>query len=195
MRWIGFAVASAALCLATPAARAAGLEKEAPRWGLDVEAGVPEGVAASAVFRPVPEIRLFAGPAWNYIGWGVQGGVTLIPWHLGVSPLVSVEGGRYFSSDASFLARSSSSGVPKELEPLLKDVNYDYAAAHRGVEFGARDSFAVSLRLGLAYVSATASGTATTSGTSSAGAYTLALTDPHIRGTVPSVKLGVQLWF
>ncbi len=195
MRRILFALASTALCLASPAARADGLEQEPRRWGLDVEAGVPEGLAVSAVFRPASEVRLWAGPAWNYIGWGVQGGVTLIPWQLGVSPFLSVEGGRYFSADASFLARSSSSGVPQELEPLLKNVSYDYAAAHLGIEFGARDSFAFSVRAGLAYVSATASGTATTTGTSGGGAYTLSMTDPHIRGTVPSVKLGVQLWF
>ncbi len=195
MRSSRLALAAVALCLASPAARADGLAPEPRRWGLDLEGGVPEGLQASAVFRPAAEIRLFAGPAWNYIGWGIQGGAMLIPWQLGVSPFLSVEGGRYFSADASFLARSSSSGVPQELEPLLKHVSYDYAAAHVGIEVGARDGFAVSLRAGLAYVSATARGTATTSGTSSAGAYTLSFTDPHIRGTVPSVKLGVQLWF
>lgn len=195
MRWIPIAVASAALSLASSAARAEGLEQEPPRWGLDVEAGVPEGIAPSAVFRPVSAIRLWAGPAWNYVGWGVQGGVTLVPWHLGVSPLLSLEGGRYFSADASFLARSSSGGVPQELEPLLRNVSYDYAAAHVGIEIGARDGLAFSIRAGLAYVSATASGTATTNGTSAGGAYTLSFTDPHIRGTVPSVKLGMQLWF
>ncbi len=194
MRSIRFAVASLALLLAAPAARADGLEKEAPRWGLDVEGGLPEGLAPSAVFRPVPQIRLFAGPAWNYVGWGVQGGVTLLPWQLGVSPLLSIEGGRYFSADASFLARSSS-GVPQELEPLLKHVSYDYAAVHVGIELGARDSFAFTIRAGLAYVSAVAKGTATTSGTSANGPYTLSFTDPHVTGTVPSVKLGVQLWF
>ena len=194
MRWIVAAVA-AALCLASPAARAEGLEEEPLHFGADLQIGVPEGVAASAVFRPVSAIRLWAGPAWNYVGWGLQGGATFVPWQLGVSPLLSVEGGRYFSADASFLARSSSSGVPQELEPLLKHVSYDYAAVHVGIEIGSRDAFAFSIRAGLAYVSATASGTATTSGTSTSGAYTLSFTDPHIRGTVPSVKLGVQLWF
>ncbi len=193
MRLAPVAVLSA-LLLAPAAARADGLEKEPPRWGLDVEGGFPEGIAASAVFRPVSEIRLFAGPAWNYVGWGLQGGVTVVPWHLGVSPFLSLEGGRYFSADASFLARSSS-GVPAELAPLLKHVGYDYAAAHLGLEFGTRDAFAFSIRAGLAYVSATASGTATTTGTSNGSDYTLAFTDPHLRGTVPSVKLGLQLWF
>ena len=194
MRAIRFAAAAAALCLASPAAHADGPGLEAPHWGLGVEGGFPEGAVANAVFRPSPELRLFAGPAWNYVGWGVQGGLMLIPWHLGVSPLLSVEGGHYFSADASFLAHSSS-GVPSEIEPLLKHVSYDYAAAHVGLEVGTRDGFAFSIRAGLAYVSALAKGTSTTTGTSGNGAYTLSFTDPHITGTVPSVKLGLQLWF
>jgi hypothetical protein len=168
-------------------------QQRARPWGLVVEGGFPEGIAASLVYRPVSEVRLWAGPAWNYVGWGVQGGVTLVPWHLGVSPLLSLEAGRYFSADATFLAGSS--GVPAEVEPLLTNVSYDYAAAHVGIEIGTRDAFAISLRAGLAYVSMTANGTATSNVTSGGTTATVTFTDPHVRGTMPSVKLGVQLWF
>lgn len=168
------------------------------RWGLLVEGGFPEGATASVVYRPVSDLRFWAGPAWNYVGWGLQGGVTLVPWHLGVSPLFSIEGGRYFSADARFLAKSAS-GIPQELKPLLESVSYDYAAAHVGIEIGTRDAFAISLRAGLSYLSLVANGTHTLDTTTTSGGTTsvahVSFTDARLRGTIPSVKLGVQLWF
>ncbi len=170
-------------------------EKPPPRWGLLAAGGFPEGLAADLVFRPVSEVRLFAGPMWNYVGWGVQGGVTLIPWHMGVSPILSLEGGRYFSADATFLA-GKAGGVPAEIEPLLKHVAYDYAALRVGVEIGTRDAFAITVEAGLSYVSLTAKGTTTTQVDVGGGTIaSVSFTDPHVRGTMPSVKAGVQLWF
>ncbi len=160
--------------------------------GLLLDGGFPEGGAASLVFRPASQVRFWAGPAWNYIGFGVQGGMMLVPWQMGISPLVSVEVGRCFDADATFLAKGSG-GVPTEIEPLLKHVGYDYAAAHVGFEVGTKNGFGMSLRAGLAYVSLVAKGTATT--TDSGSGTVVAFTDPHLRGTVPSVKLGFQLWF
>jgi hypothetical protein len=163
------------------------------RLGLLVDAGFPEGGAVSVVYRPVPQIRLSAGPAWSVVAFGVQAGVTLVPWHLGISPVLSLEGGRYFAPDASFLARNSS-GIPEEIEPLLHDVTYDYAALHVGIEIGTRDAFALSLRAGLARVWLEARGTTTV--TDSGGSGTIVtFSDPSLRGTLPSVKLGLQLWF
>jgi hypothetical protein len=163
------------------------------RVGLLIDAGFPEGGAVSVVYRPVPQVRLFAGPAWSVVAWGVQAGVTLVPWHLGISPVLSLEGGRYFSPDASFLARNSS-GIPEELEPLLHDVTYDYAALHVGIEIGTRDAFALSLRAGLARVWLDARGTTTVTDSGGSGAV-VTFSDPMLRGTLPSVKLGLQLWF
>ncbi len=178
-------------------ARIAERRKAPPRWGLLVGGGFPEGLAADVVFRPVTEVRLFAGPMWNWVGWGVQGGVTLIPWHVGVNPVLSLEGGRYFSADATFLA-GNAGGVPVELEPLLRKVTYDYASLHVGIEIGTRDAFAITVLAGLSYVSLTANGTTTTTvttGGSTPQTATVTFTDPHVRGTMPSVKAGVQFWF
>lgn len=168
--------------------------KGASPFGLLVGGGFPEGASASLVYRPVPEVRLFAGPAWNYVAWGVQGGVTLVPWHMGISPILSLEVGRYFSADATFLA-SQSSGIPEEVKPLLGDVSYGYAAIHAGIEIGTRDAFAIDVRAGLSYVSLTANGTTSTTGTSGGSTAVVTFTDPHLSGTIPSVKVGVQLWF
>jgi hypothetical protein len=165
-----------------------------PRWGLSVGGGLPEGLAVNAVFRPVSEIRLHAGPAWNYVGWGVQGGVTIVPFQIGVSPILDLEGGRYFAADASFLANGSS-GIPVELKPLLKNVSYDYFSAHVGIEIGTRDAFAISILAGLSYVSLTAEGTSSTGGSSGGTTAAVTFTDPNVHGTVPSARVGLQLWF
>lgn len=193
-------VPALALALAPRQARAeelAALQERlhaAPRWGLLVSGGVPEGLAASVVFRPVPEVRLYAGPMWNYVGWGAQAGVTIIPWQLGISPFLSLEAGRYFAADVSFLA-GTAGGVPEDIEPLLKHVGYDYASAHLGIEIGTRDAFALVVEAGLSYLTLTASGTASSQIDVNGTPATVTFSDPHVRGTAPSVRVGVQTWF
>jgi hypothetical protein len=162
------------------------------RWGLVADAGFPEGAALSAVFRPVPSVRFFAGPAWNYVGFGVQGGVAVVPWHFALTPVLSAEVGRYFGADVSFVA-SNGQGVPPELKPLLEDMSYSYGAVHAGIELGSQSRLAFSIRAGLAYVSLKARGTVTS--TDSGSGTTVEFRDPRVRGTLPSVKLGLHYWF
>lgn len=192
MRRLALPLLLVALALA-PAARA---EEAAAggktTWGVLFDAGFPQGASASVVLRPVPSVRFWAGPAWNWIGFGLQGGVAVVPWHFALTPVLSAEAGRYFGSDVSFLA-SSSQGVPPEIAPLLEDVSYSYAAVHAGLEIGSQSGLVFSLRLGLSYLSAQARGTATV--TDSGSGAVVQFTDPKIRGTVPSVKFGVLFWF
>lgn len=191
MRRLALPLLLASLALA-PAARAEEPADGKASWGLLVDAGFPQGGSASAVFRPVPSVRVFAGPAWNWTGLGLQGGVAVAPWHFAVTPVLSAEVGRYFGSDVSFLA-DGSQGVPPEIAPLLEDVSYSYAAVHAGLELGSQSGIAFSLRLGLSYLSLQAKGTATV--TDAGSGTVVQFTDPRVRGTVPSVKLGVLYWF
>jgi len=166
-----------------------------PRFGLVLEGGFPQGASLGLLYRPIPSVRLWAGPAWNYASFGLQGGAAFQPWRFAVSPVLSVEGGRYFSSDVSVLANESS-GVPEEIAPLLEDVRYAYGAVHLGLEVGSPSGFSFSLKVGLAYVSIQAKGTATATGdTGGSGTGTVEFDDPRLRGTLPSVKLGLQYWF
>jgi hypothetical protein len=166
-----------------------------PRLGLALEGGFPEGAMLGVVWRALPSVRLWGGPAWNYASFGVQGGATFQPWRFAVSPVVSVEAGRYFSADLTRLANDAS-GVPEELRPLMNDVRYAYGAAHLGLELGSPSGFAFSLKVGLAYVSLQARGTARSTGDAgTGGTATAEFDDPRIRGTLPSVKLGLQYWF
>jgi hypothetical protein len=161
------------------------------QWGILADLGFPEGAALSAEYRPVSSVRFWAGPAWNYVGWGLQGGVAVVPWHWAVTPVLSAELGRYFGADVSFLAREGS-GVPPELKPLLEDMSYSYGAVHAGIELGSQSGLVFSIRGGLAYLSLRTRGTVTATDASGS---TVTFTDPRVRGTIPSLKLGVHFWF
>ena len=82
------------------------------------------------------------------------------------------------------------------MEPLLTNVSYDFLNARLGIEIGTRNAFAITIAAGLSYVSLDAKGTTTTQvdvgGRTTA---TVAFTDPHLRGTIPSASVGMQLWF
>jgi len=161
-----------------------------PRLGFSADVGAPEGLALSAIWRPVPYVRLFGGPNWNYAALGFHAGATVVPWAWAISPTLSVEGGRYYSSDLTWLAKDAS-GVPAALAPLLKDVGYTYGSLQLGLELGSPRGFQLSIRAGLSYLSLVAHGTATVN---RSGA-TVELTDPHLQATFPSVKAGLQYWF
>lgn len=182
----------AVLALASPAlGRAEEPSPGAGRFGLLVDLGLPEGAALSATFRPVESVRFFAGPAWNYVGWGVQGGVSLAPWHLAVTPVLTAEAGRYFGADLSFVTKGGQ-GVPEELRPLLGSMTYSYAAILLGLEFGSQRGFTFSLNLGLSYISLDAKGTVTKDDGSG---NVVTFSDPKVRATLPSLKLGFHYWF
>jgi hypothetical protein len=172
-------------------------EERPPAFGVGFDAGFPDGAAVAALWRPVQAIRLSFGPSWNYVGWGLEGGVALVPWHWAVSPVIAVDAGRYFDSDLSGLARQSA-GVPAEVKPLLEKVGYTYASLQLGLELGSQRGFSFSLRAGLSYFDCVAHGTATTrtsGGVVGAGDAVVELTNPRVRAVLPSLKLGVQYFF
>ncbi len=162
-----------------------------PRWGLALGGGFPDFVTASLVFRPVSHLRFSAGPAWNYVGWGVQGGVALVPWRFWIAPVVSLEGGRFFRTNLGFLVKDSAA-VPPEVRPLLEKVAYSYAALDVGLELGSQRGFSSSIRLGLSYVSIAAHATATYTRDDGTA---VSVSDPALHGMLPSLKVGLQHWF
>jgi hypothetical protein len=165
-----------------------------PRLGLAADVGVPEGLTVAAMLRALPSLRLWFGPSWNYAGLGVQGGASWTPLPWALAPALSVEAGRYFSSDLTWLAQDSG-GVPEEVAPLLRDVSYSYASAHLGLELGSPRGLAFSIRAGLSYLWLVARGTAASAPGGDAGEARVQLTDPQLRATIPSVKLGLHYWF
>jgi hypothetical protein len=100
------------------------------RFGVMLDAGVPDGAMASLVFRPTGWFRVHAGGGTNLIGPGMRAGVSLLPIP-GIS--LNAEGGHYFRGDANQLARMVSGDSTVDV-PALRDVGYDYANLHLGLE-------------------------------------------------------------
>ena len=166
-----------------------------PRFGLRLEAGAPDGAVAALLFRPVPWLRLSAGPAWNYLGWGLQVGAGWTPIRWAISPTVNVDYGHYFDADATKLTDRFGSDTAK-IEPLLRRVGYDYLSGQIGLEFGSQRGFAFYLRGGLSYFWTTIRGAnESIANNADPGDPTVTVADPKIRAVIPSVKLGFQVFF
>jgi hypothetical protein len=117
-------------------------------FGLQVDAGAPSGATAALVVRPWKFLRVNGGMAWNYFGFGVKGGATLVPFHWGVVPTLSLEGGHFFDSDASQVTNDAT------LKLLLKNVSGSYVTGDIGLEFGSQNRFVFFIRAGMSYFTA-----------------------------------------
>ena len=167
-----------------------------PHWGVFLGAGVPQAAQISIVYRPVPLIRIDAGPSYDYLGFGVHAGVTLTPIRWAITPTLGGEVGQFSTFDVTKIATS----VDAKVAPLLKRVSVRYAAALLGFEIGSQRGFNFVLRVGLTYLEIDSRGSATfdgigitTGSTQSTGS--AVVTDPKIRGTAPTAQLGFQYFF
>jgi len=184
------ATAAPAASRATPAT-----EPALPDFGLTFDAAFPQGIALGVVYRPLPFLRLWAGPSWNYAAFGLQGGIGLVLVRWAVTPVLSLEAGRYLATDLSpFL--DGAGAIPDEMVPLLRDVSYSYGAAHLGLEFGSQRGFNFSVRLGLARLAIRTNGSGqVTTNEGTPDETTLVFVNPRFSGTSPSLKLGCTYWF
>jgi hypothetical protein len=107
----------------------------ARRFGIQAEAGVPDGATASLVIRPIRALRVHVGAAYNGVTVGEAAGLTLIPLSWWCAPTVSVDVGHYPEGDANPLARTILQD-PTYASSMLDHVGYDYLDAHVGLELG-----------------------------------------------------------
>lgn len=138
-------VLSASICGEAPE------EDERRPWlGVMVDAGVPDGLNLALVIRPEHWLRLHAGPSHNLAGFGLRGGLSVLPIDAWITPSVVVEVGHFFDSDLrAFVAnilREDDTGLPER-------ITYTYGNAHLGVELGTRN-FTFFLRAGYSLVEA-----------------------------------------
>jgi len=116
------------------------------QFGLLVDGGVPGGAGLAGMFRPWDFLRVEGGVNWNYLSFGLRGGVTVIPFEWGLTPTLHLEGGHFFSGDASRFASGGGAKV------LLGHVPEDYLSASLGLEFGSQQRFVFFLRMGLCWI-------------------------------------------
>ncbi|MES1210117.1 MAG: hypothetical protein ABUS79_29630 [Pseudomonadota bacterium] len=206
---LGFGMASLAVLLTAPAARAqdsavsaAPLARPAqaplPRLGLMVGAGIPDGATGSLVYRPFKWLRAEAGGSYNMISKGVRGGLSVIPF--GMGPSATLEAGHYFDGNANGIARSIAGGGFQD-NAILQRVGYDFANAHLGLDFGVkRVVFFIHggmsyVRANIRNVNAEIASNMSSGTTGSSGGTTVSFNqDPVVRIFTPSVKLGFVLY-
>jgi hypothetical protein len=164
-----------------------------PRFGVSAAAGVPDGAVVSGVWRPLDLLRVSGGLSWNYFGYGVQAGVGVAPFHLPIDPTLNLELGHYFGADMTWVA-DQGAGVPAEVRPLLEDIGYSYVNAQLGIEIGSSRRFVFFVRAGLSYFWTDVDGSAQATHTTSSGTATVRVSDPSLRATLPSLKLGVLFY-
>jgi hypothetical protein len=174
-----------------PATVEAALQKrQAERWplvGAMVDVGVPDGLIGSLVVRPWKWFRVEAGAGSNSVSKGWRGGFSLIPF--GSGPSLSLEYGRYGQGDANGLVRSMAGGSFSG-SPLLEKLEYDYANAHVGLEFGGK-YFTFFVHGGMSMVWAqlhSAGGTLADTGTDTVVQVS---SDPKIKAFGSSLKVGL----
>lgn len=121
-------------------------------FGLLADGGVPGGAGLAGVFRPWQFLRLEGGGNWNYLSFGVRGGLTLIPFEWGVTPTLHVEGGHFFPADLSKLSGdcgTNPAGCAAKV--VLAHIPANYLSASLGLEFGSQQRFVFFLRAGLTW--------------------------------------------
>jgi len=161
-----------------------------PRLGVALGIGVPQAATLDLLYRPLPWLRLSAGPTWAYVGWGLHGGAVLSPFRWPVSPTLGVEVGRLFETDINRYV-SADAG----LQPLLQRVDMQYVATTLGLEFGSQRGFAFAFRFGLVWLEASTHGTGQltdTGGVNGQNEAIVTVTSPVIRASAPTVQLVFQ---
>lgn len=164
------------------------------QFGINLDAGIPDGVALGLLYRPVHFLRVGASGSYNGFGFGARGTVTLAPFKFFITPTLSVEAGHYWAADVGPLVRQAGLEVPPEAAPLLQEVAYDYGNAHVGFEVGVPQYFMFFLRGGISYVRSTVENFGQVVQAAS-GDPTLEVADLRVRVTVPSLKLGITAFF
>ncbi len=161
------------------------------KFGLQLDAGVPDGTGLMVLFRPYWWLRANGGFAYNVLGVGIRGGVTVMPLHWAVTPTLNFDLGHYFSGDLTKFVTPSSEGE----RALYSDTAYDFWSGQIGLEFGSQDGFVFYVRGGITHLSASPSAQNLTRFLNeSAPGHYLARRDLDFTALLPAVSLGILIY-
>jgi len=161
--------------------------------GLGIDGGAPGGGGATLLVRPLWWLRLNAGLAYNAIGLGYRGGITLAPGDWAVTPTLNLDAGHYLSGDMTKFVTVSD---PTE-RALLSKTTYTFATAQLGLEFGSQRRFSFYLRGGITYVFSTLSGadiTAIAAAHNGDPNNTFTVGDAKVSAIAPCASLGFNIF-
>ena len=164
--------------------------RQAERWplvGAMVDVGVPDGLIGSLVVRPLKWARIYGGGGSNSVSKGWRTGLALIPF--GSGPSLSLEYGSYAQGDANGLVRSMAGGQFAG-SPLLEKLEYQYANAHAGLEFGGKH-FTFFVHGGVSMVWAQLHGGGGTLANTGTDTVVQISSDPKIKAFGSSLKVGL----
>lgn len=164
-----------------------------PMLGMVVDLGVPSGLGISAVVRPLPWLRGHGGFAHNGAGFGIRGGVGLVPFQWVVSPALNLQLGHFFEGDATGAVKKFIV-VPDFGDEALQRLHYTYFNAHVGLEVGSPSGFSFFLRGGPSWFKSRIHGLEKAMNRNADGVSYTAV-DPNLSGVIPSAELGCTLYF
>jgi hypothetical protein len=161
-----------------------------------VDAGVPDGLTGSLVFRPLSRVAVHAGASHNSISPGVRAGVSLQPFLWVVRPSINAEAGHYFPGDANVALRRIGATDPEaEANPLLDEVGYSYANFHLGLEFGrSRATFYIHAGFSAIHTRLRNIDEALDDGDDMSGTSVEVREDPTVNLWAPSARLGLIIF-
>jgi len=162
---------------------------EGPHFGVQIDAGLPSGGAVQLLARPWKFLRLGGGAAYNMVGMGVKGSLTLLPFHWIITPTLGLEAGRFFPADASRFV-SDADTVARQ---LLSRIGYDYLSADVGIEIGSENRFVFYVRAGLSELYPTV-GNVSAALQAANPSMRVTAADPTLRARIPTVRVGFLLY-
>jgi hypothetical protein len=180
---------------APPAAQQPVLGRRRHILGLQLDAGVPDLAGASIIYRPWSYLRFTGGMLYNVAGYGVRGGVSLVPYFF-LAPSLNLEGGYYFDANAYEKLRTRFT-IDDSLKPLLQKVGYSFVNASLGLELGHPDWFVFFVRAGISKVwLRVQNANEALSTVNQTGSTVLThIDDPSVKLGIPNVKLGFMIFF
>lgn len=190
------AVAALAVAVSPPLVTAEGVTLdesgkapfEAPFFGVQLDAGAPDGIGAAMVVTPGRFLRLHLAGLTNGVGSGARLGVMLLAFpSFAFRPFVGVDAGYVFGGQWAWLPQLIEDATVRS---MITGVSVGFASAQVGFELGSKN-VAFVVRAGLSYVDLGLPGQQVATGASSG----VTVGGIAVHGFIPSARVGFLFCF
>jgi hypothetical protein len=161
------------------------------RFGVGLDAGLPDGINLGLVLSPASWARLTAAIGTNSASLGYRGGLTLVP--VGWGPSFSFEVGHCNLAPTNGVVRTLFS-APAWVTPYVQEFGYTYFNAHVGFDVPL-GGFVVFLRGGYSYIMGTLRAPRAVVVDSTTNTSVTIAQDGQVNASTLSAKLGLLYMF